>query len=73
MTVFHWKLVSADETGVVEDVGMVIERAKETRLMDLLAGTVSQPCVIFILFAAVIAWRELGDLSLWLFVHSHGS
>lgn len=66
MTVFHYQIVSEYS----EEIGMVIERAKETNPMDLFAGTVSQLGVIFILFAAVIAWRELGDLSLWLFVHS---
>ena len=65
-TVFHWQKVSKGS----EEVGMIIESARETSLMDFLAGTVSNLCVVFILFAALTAWLEFGDLSLWLFVHS---
>lgn len=63
---YNTRIVSED----CEEIRMIIESAKPVKLMDLLSGTVSQLCVVFILFAALTAWLELGDLSLWLFVHS---
>ena len=63
---YNTRVVSED----CEEIRMVIERAKPVSLMDLISGTVSHLCVVFILFAAFTAWLMLGDLSLWLFVHS---